>query len=80
MGVLYDSENNCKSIDRNRGFRPSDCNDSNKKQILLELSSKIWQKTNVRKNYNMNSSWIDEIRLNNKLKFKPVYVRYCNVY
>lgn len=49
MGVRYDSVNNSKSIDRNRGYRPSDCNDANKKQILLELSSKFWQKNDVRR-------------------------------
>lgn len=48
MRVSCDSEK-CSKVDRNRGFRPSDCYDANKKQILHELSLKIWRKNYVRK-------------------------------
>lgn len=48
-----DRSRNCV-IERKRGFRPSDCYDESKKQILLELSRKLWKKQNVRRPF-----WID---------------------
>ncbi|XP_070066747.1 uncharacterized protein [Drosophila virilis] len=41
--------NNC-TIERKRGFRPSDRYDESKKKILLELSTKLWQRKNESSN------------------------------
>ncbi|XP_023168474.1 uncharacterized protein LOC111597814 isoform X5 [Drosophila hydei] len=50
LGQIYrstdlDRSKNC-IIERKRGFRPSDRYDESKKQILLELSRKLWKKKN----------------------------------
>lgn len=34
-------------VEKERGFKPSDRHDPNKKQFLTQLSEQIWQKRNV---------------------------------
>lgn len=58
-----DRSSNC-IIERKRGFRPSDRYDESKKQILLELSRKLWKKQNVRRSFWMDRGKISTLHIN----------------